>query len=397
MNKIFTIISILLLAFLIGCVDNSENEAPTCAILSPMPGLSYTIGDTVPISAQASDADGSIFEIKLYINGQGVAFANNDTLSYNWLTNNYSPGQYIVTFTAIDNLLSTESVSINLSLVADNNYPSLMLDSLNSITFNSAIIYGKVLDAGDSELSELGICWSTDANPTITDNRTTAVLNNDNTFQIHLTSIAANTTYYLRAYAENNAGNAYSNEMSFTTPEDLSFIETSTYTDPRDGQTYATVKIGDVWWLAENLNYYTNNSFYYNNDSSTFHSFGRLYNINEAKTVCPPGWHLASDDEWKSLETALGMPPSDINSTGYRGTNQGSLLKVGGESHFEAKLGGYGTLDFNFNDFTVGYWWSDTELSTGEYYIREISDYYSTISRSTLSNFHLLNVRCVKD
>ena len=396
MNRISLIVSIIILAFLIGCDDNTENKAPQCYILTPMSGITFYVGDTIPIKAEAIDSDGEIYEIKLYIDGEGVGFSNNDSLSYDWITSNYAEGAHVITFTAIDNLLSTESLSINISLLDVSDVPTVILDSVKNISYNSSVIYGRVIDHGYSALSELGVCWSTSSSPTITSNITSASLSGDS-FQVHITEFNPNIKYYFKAYAKNGSGYAYSNQMTTITPENLANIITSSFTDYRDNQEYSTVFIGGVWWLAENLNYYTENSYYYNDDSLTNHSYGRLYNISEAKSVCPPGWHLASDEEWKNLEIALGMSQTEADSEGHRGTNQGTMLKFGGISQFEAKLGGYGNLGHSFTDLGVGYWWSSTEITTGNYYIRELQDISTTVGRLNRSNYDLYSVRCVQD
>ncbi len=79
-----------------------------------------------------------------------------------------------------------------------------------------------------------------------------------------------------------------------------------TYTDPRDGQTYRTVKIGDQVWMAENLNYEAKGSRCYGNDPANAKKYGRLYNRKTAMKVCPPGWHLPSDKEWDVLIEFVG-------------------------------------------------------------------------------------------
>ena len=110
--------------------------------------------------------------------------------------------------------------------------------------------------------------------------------------------------------------------------------------DDRDGQTYKTVKIGDQWWMAENLNYaylqptdeLDSSSFCYNDSAEYCEKYGRLYLWSAAmdsvgtwssngkgcgydvacsptypvRGVCPEGWHLPDTTEWRTLLTAVG-------------------------------------------------------------------------------------------
>ncbi len=78
------------------------------------------------------------------------------------------------------------------------------------------------------------------------------------------------------------------------------------FTDPRDGNTYSTVSIDGQCWMAENLKYTKNGSVgvNYKNSSSNYNTYGRLYSFNEVlnSNIEPPGWHVPSYSEIKSLE-----------------------------------------------------------------------------------------------
>jgi hypothetical protein len=125
--------------------------------------------------------------------------------------------------TAYGNELSFSTTSLSV--------PSITTSSISNITANSAQSGGNVTSNGNSTVNSKGICWSTSPNPT---NGNVNFMTIDGTgtgaFSSNLTNLSSNTTYYVRAYASNNVGTAYGNELTFTTPIVTSLATISTTT-----------------------------------------------------------------------------------------------------------------------------------------------------------------------
>ena len=196
------------------------------------------------------------------------------------------------------------------------------------------------------------------------------------------------------------------------------------------GYDYATVLIGEQCWFAENLrneNYengdlissYLSASEWQNTNSgavavfnysaANLEIYGRLYNwyaIEDARGLCPSGWHVPADDEWMTMEMALGMSESEVNDIGWRGIDQGTQMKTdygwfggnGTNSSGFAALPGGNRDDSGLFGYagTVGYWWSSSPNGSNAWN-RKLYSYLEMVERRNLNPVNGFSVRCVRD
>ena len=190
-----------------------------------------------------------------------------------------------------------------------------------NFTLNSTVSGGNVISDGNAVIISKGVCWSTNHNPTIADNKTDEGDNKDS-FSSLITGLNASTLYYVRAYAINACGTSYGEELVFRTYSD-------SITDI-DGNPYYTIIIGNLEWMAENLkvtkyrngdpipnisdnavwqNITTGAYSNFNNDEQNSIKYGRIYNWNavgDNRHIAPEGWHVASNEEWLQLVNSKG-------------------------------------------------------------------------------------------
>ena len=95
--------------------------------------------------------------------------------------------------------------------------PTVSAVSVSDITFKAATFAASVTSLGNGTLTKVGFCYSTSHNPTI--NNTTVNLGTVTSLKTTVTKFTAETTYYVRAFAENEKGIVYSEETSFTTTD----------------------------------------------------------------------------------------------------------------------------------------------------------------------------------
>jgi uncharacterized protein (TIGR02145 family) len=201
-----------------------------------------------------------------------------------------------------------------------------------------------------------------------------------------------------------------------------------------ENNSYKIVKIGNQWWMAENLKVksFSDGTLIRNAESdmnwkeelagfslyrNDVNSPGLLYNwfaVNDVRKIAPAGWHVATESDWQNLETFLGMNNEVLEKMGWRGTKEGSKLKVFGregwstevenwptnESGFSALAGGCRKQNGIWGDpglFQAGFWWTASDYKEGKAYYRHLDYKKSQIFRHYDYKNCGMSVRCVKD
>ncbi|MFA6125783.1 MAG: fibrobacter succinogenes major paralogous domain-containing protein [Bacteroidales bacterium] len=206
-----------------------------------------------------------------------------------------------------------------------------------------------------------------------------------------------------------------------------------TFVDTRDNHSYKWAHIGDQVWMGENLAYlpYVNNfpsesttvpdyyvCDYVGNDideamaTVNYHVYGVLYNHGAARIdACPPGWHLPSDKEWKTLEKYLGMSNSDADATDTRssGAVGGQIKEYGNTYWLNPNTGAINSSGFSarpagFRDSDGGFYytgrdaffWTSTSYER-DYWCRSVTYLGDGVYRNPHDGRTGFSIRCVKD
>ena len=234
------------------------------------------------------------------------------------------------------------------------------------------------------------------------------------------------------AKSSSSSAESSSSSVTLATPcktETEDNCEYGELTDDRDGKKYKTVKIGDQWWMAENLNYETGSNFCFSYGDTNCVKYGRLYAWGDAmdsagtwstngkgcgrfgkdcspiypvRGICPNGWHLPDTTEWATLLAAVGG----------REIAGKKLKSMSGWYDYKGEKGG-GTDDFGFSALPAGLLGDDGYYDEGE-----DAYFWSSMHRGNLSAYDVflcnqrdavsttvsydnidapVSVRCVKD
>ena len=392
----------------------------TCHISSPSNGDTVYIGNEVVISAETNLSSDQIEEVRFYIDNVGISSSSAFPYKSIWNTTGTSPGSHILKAVAFDDSQNTSEDEITVILTQagpQGTVPSVETGEVSFVTDSSALVGGNVTSDGGMTVTLKGICAGFSHNPD-----TSSVINvsggsGTGDFQMNLTGLSMDTLYYARAYAVNEKGIAYGNEVSFHTNPVIAI--------DYDGNIYHGVKIGNQEWLKENLRvtHYRNGDeipnissiidwktiltgwAYYDNNANNDPAYGKLYTFNtiaDHRNICPEGWHIPSADEWNVLLEYLGGVDSAGGKMKEKGLEHWQDENVGAtnESGFTALPGGFRDSDGNFDKLgIIGAWWSSDQSTINPDNTTYIF-IYNSLALAKIEEITMtygLSVRCIRD
>lgn len=199
--------------------------------------------------------------------------------------------------------------------------------------------------------------------------------------------------------------------------------------DKRNDKKYKIMGIANQCWMIENLNVGENLSdaknapsdngtiekWCYENNEDNCQTNGGLYSWNEvmgysaqegAQGICPIGWHIPTDEEWKQAEIVLGIPEEEVNYRGWRKMMSNKLDKLPNTNNdFNIIFSGFQNFEnksFASRGEYSRFWTSTTFLPVNaeqSYFAwhRDFIAGYSGTFRGTRYKEYGFSIRCVKD
>ena len=136
---------------------------------------------------------------------------------------------YYYKFTAVKTDMAESDPSNIASAAATAAAPTVSTTAVTLITTSSAQSGGNTTSDGGATIASRGVCWSTSANPTTANAKTTNGAGTGS-FTSSITGLSPGTTYHVRAYATNSAGTNYGSDVPFTTAAVTPTITTTAVT-----------------------------------------------------------------------------------------------------------------------------------------------------------------------
>jgi uncharacterized protein (TIGR02145 family) len=277
---------------LLAACKKKENSAPACEIVSPADGERVIQGDQVTIVVEADDEDGAITEVRLLIDSELTKQTDQSSMTYEWNTSATEVGMHVVSAIASDD--GGKAAVANHDVLVD-----------TEGGFNPDLTYGTVTDFDGNSYGTIAI--------------------GDQVWM-----------------AENLKVTHYSDGSDI--PEVTG-----------ESEWEALEANGKAWSWYENL-------AEYGDTSGALYTWAAVMNGAESSNavpsgvqgVCPAGWHIPSDAEWKRLETFLGMSQESADNYDWRGTDEGLQLMETGFTHWDL-AGSGGTNSSGFTAIPGGF------------------------------------------
>jgi hypothetical protein len=226
---------------------------------------------------------------------------------------------------------------------------------VTSFTSSTATCGGEVVSEGGTAVTERGVCWNTNHNPTLSTNHASAGAGMG-AFVVNATGLMQGTTYYVRAYASNANGTAYGNEVSFTTSGGGSGNHEYVDLGLPSGTLWATCNVGAdnpedygdyfAWGETQPKDYYDWSTYQY--CMGTDHTLTKycsqsdygyngftdnlttLLSEDDAATAnWGAGWRMPTQAEWQELldnTTSTWTTKNGVNGRLFTASNGNSLF-----------------------------------------------------------------------
>ncbi|MCK5765032.1 MAG: hypothetical protein KAH26_03560 [Bacteroidales bacterium] len=413
--------------------NDGEDPAPvqkSCEIVNPFDSSQVQIGEIISIEAVVSGFGQTVL-LAFSIDSTQVFETGETPYEFSWDTDGWLPGTYMLRADAFeDPVIASDEITI------------ILIDTIIPLQPPVPVI-NIIPEAGTTDtIFTFDASGSYDQEDSLTDLLFRWDYEGDGEWDTEFSNITALEHKYVHVGHYHVRLEAMDSD-SMTADTVISLVVShSVNPDPCEGiisipyggKVYHTVPVGNQCWLRENLDIgvmlnsadpQSNNQviekYCYNDDSTNCEKYGGLYMWNEmmnyiplqgGKGICPVGWHVPGDDEWKELEgtvdTQFGVGDPEWDKSSFRGYDAGKHLK----SLLGWASGGNGNNLYGFKALAAGYWesgfaftgegeethfWSSMHDSGHNADSRALQYDKDGISRTYQWEEAAFSVRCIKD